>query len=219
MKTDPRDVLLWRFPRRRLEAEVVRDAMFAVSDSLVQRMSGPGVKPPLPRELVDTLLKNHWKTSERVSDHYRRSVYVFARRNLRYPLFAAFDRPAANSSCAVRQQSTTAPQSLLLLNSEVSLDAARRLAGAVWSRVGSDSERQIVEAFRRVLGRNPDRSEQDELAEFLTNQKSLVREEKRTRDTLAIPHADLEIFDTAGAAALTDLCLALLNSSEFLYVD
>ena len=219
LKADPQNVLLWRFPRRRLEAEVVRDAMFAVSDSLVQRMSGPGVKPPLPRELVDTLLKNHWKPSPETSDHYRRSIYVFARRNLRYPLLAAFDRPAANSSCAARQQSTTAPQSLLLLNSAVSLDAARRLAGTVWNRVGGDSERQLVEAFRRVLGRYPDSSECDDLTLFLTSQRSLLENEKRSRDSLALPHTDVEISDPAAAAALTDLCLALLNSSEFLYVD
>jgi hypothetical protein len=218
-ETDPQDMLLWRFPRRRLEAEVVRDALFAVSDSLVTQMGGPGVKPPLPAELVNTLLKDHWQPNQQISDHYRRSVYVFARRNLRYPLFAAFDRPAANSSCAARQQSTTAPQSLLLLNSAVSLDAARRLAGTIWNNVGSDAERQIVEAFRRVLGRNPDSIERDKLTRFLTSQKSLLAKEERTRDALAIPRTDFEVSDTTAAAALTDLCLALLNSSEFLYVD
>ncbi len=219
IEADPQNVLLWRFPRRRLEAEVVRDAMFAASDSLVTQMWGPGVRPPLPAELVNTLLKNQWTPSTQTSDHYRRSIYVFARRNLRYPLFAAFDRPAANSSCAARRQSTTAPQSLLLLNSAVSLDAASRLAGTIWDGVGRDADRQICEACRRVLGRYPDSSERDELARFLTSQKSLLVQEKRPYDTLAIPRTDLDISDAAAAAALTDLCLALLNSSEFLYVD
>ena len=217
-QADPDGVLLSSFPRRRLEAEVVRDAMYSVSGSLMLTMGGPGVRPPLPQELLRTLLNKQWETSEEIADHYRRSVYVFARRNLRYPLFAAFDRPAANSSCAARQQSTTAPQSLLMLNSAISLDAARLLAGTILTAVGHDHGRQVTEAYRRVLGRIPAQEEQQEAIAFLTSQASLLEREQRSDRELAVPVgvASTKLHD---AAALTDFCLALLNSSEFLYVD
>ena len=115
VEADPDNRLLARFPRRRLDAESIRDAMLATSGSLNHEVGGPGVSPPLPIEMSKTLKSGQWKTSSREADHYRRSIYIFARRNLRYPLFATFDRPAANCSCAVRQPSTTPVQSLLLL--------------------------------------------------------------------------------------------------------
>ena len=106
---DPENEWLSWFPRRRLEGEMVRDAILSISESLNEEMGGPGVRPPLPIEMKKTLLRNQWEVTDDLNQHLRRSVYVFARRNLRYPLFAAFDRPAANKSCARRQTSVTAP--------------------------------------------------------------------------------------------------------------
>jgi hypothetical protein len=147
---DPIDELLARFPRRRLEGEAIRDAMLATSGSLSMRHGGPGVMPPLPAELVQTLLADHWKTSPDPEDHHRRSIYIFARRNLRFPVFEAFDRPDANASCARRNFSTTAPQSLLMLNSDFSLEMARGLSPRL--RAGAHSERIVR---RRGLSRPP----------------------------------------------------------------
>ena len=199
---DPGNQLLSRFPRRRLDAESIRDAMLASSQSLNHEGGGPGVSPPLPVELVQTLKSGQWKTSTREADHYRRSIYLFARRNLRYPLFATFDRPAANCTCAVRHPSTTALQSLLLLNSNFSLDAASRLARSVDH--GSDWEATCVELYRRVLSRSPDEEELQDCLEFLRDQSNRLAGEGRS---------------DASLAALTDLCLALFNSNQFLYVD
>ena len=117
---DPRNLLFSRFPRRRLEAEVIRDSMLAAADQLNLEGGGEGVMPPLPEELVGTLLKGQWKASEYAADHWRRSIYVFARRNLRYPIFESFDRPDAGASCAKRDRSTTAIQALQMLNSRLS---------------------------------------------------------------------------------------------------
>jgi hypothetical protein len=207
------------FPRRRLEAEVVRDAMLSAGDSLLGKMGGPGVMPPLPKELAITLLKNQWKTSPHSADHFRRSIYVFARRNLRYPIFEAFDRPASNASCPRRQNSTTALQSLLMLNSEQSVDAARRFASLVWDRGGDLPEEQVDFAVRRVWSRAPTDEERSEFVAFLDNQRVFLAAEKRSPRSLALPISARGIADPFAAAALTDLCLALLNSSEFLYVD
>jgi hypothetical protein len=216
---DPSNRWLASFPRQRLPGEVIRDAMFAASDTLNFAAHGPGVMPPLPEELVRTLLKDQWHTSEREADHYRRSIYLFARRNLRYPIFEAFDRPDANASCPQRNRSTTAPQSLLLLNSTFSLDAAQRLAGTVLRMHNAVDEQSIAAAFRRVLSRPPQHEELALLAEFATRQASELQAESRSREQLALPFPCPAEIDPYAAAALTDLCLALFNSNEFIYID
>lgn len=219
LKVDPENTLLSRFPRQRLDAEVIRDAMLAISGTLSSKTGGRGVMPPLPHELRATLLKNQWKTSPNQDDHYRRSIYVFARRNLRYPLFDVFDRPDANTSCSRRGTSTTAPQSLLMLNSESSLKSARELAGFIWNQVGSDVNAQVTLLIRRALGRVPTQAEQAELVAFLKSQRALLSAEKRSTSKLLLPVSTAEMKDVYAGAALTDLCLAILNTSEFIYID
>lgn len=218
-EADPNNELLWCFPRQRLDAEIVRDAMLAACGSLNTEQGGPGVRPPLPPELVGTLLKDQWKPSPRPADHVRRSVYIFARRNLRYPLFEVFDRPAANSSCPQRGQTTTARQSLLMLNSELVLRMSQKLAGIVWDEEGAAPQQQVTAVFTRALGRAPTSEELHEMVDFLQRQKTLLASEAREPVTLSLPLCEQEIADPYAAAALTDLCLAVLNSSEFVYVD
>ena len=128
MQQDRDTQWLSRYPRRRLEGEVIRDTMLAAGGILNRKTAGPGIRPPLPEELLATLLHKQWEVTGDKSEHYRRSIYVFARRNLRYPIFEVFDRPSGNASCSQRGNSTTAPQSLHLLNSRFSLEMAERLA-------------------------------------------------------------------------------------------
>lgn len=215
--SDPKNRYLSRFPRKRLTGEELRDAMFAASDSLNFAAGGPGVRPPLPTELTRTLLRDQWKVAEREADHYRRSIYVFARRNLRYPVFEVFDRPDANASCPDRTRSTTAIQSLHLLNSQMALDAARRLAGSVLSTAKTRPE-QIEMAFLRVLNRHPEPSELEELSAFVEQQATLLVAESRA-GTLAVPIPPTDSVSPHDAAAMVDLCLAMWNLNEFLYVD
>ncbi|MDZ4688016.1 MAG: DUF1549 and DUF1553 domain-containing protein, partial [Planctomycetaceae bacterium] len=99
---DPDNRLWGRMSPRRLDGEAIRDAMLSISGELSERRNGPGVRPPLPTELVSTLLKGQWDVSPNEEDHRRRSVYLFVRRNLRYPLFEVFDRPDTNASCDQR---------------------------------------------------------------------------------------------------------------------
>lgn len=189
---------LGRFPRRRLEAETLRDAMFAVSGWLNFAGGGPGVMPPLPEELKSTLLKGQWSTSPNEAEHYRRSVYLFARRNLPFPFFASFDRPSANASCARRNRSTTAPQALFLLNSELTRDAAERLAEAVRREHPGDRPAQVAAAFRRTLGRAPGAEQREAATGLLDRLEDNVQE---------------------GPDPLVELCRGLLNTNAFLYVD
>ena len=189
-KVDPENRLLAHFPRRRLDGEAIRDTMLAASDGLSDRRGGPGVMPPLPKELLGTIRKDHWKTSKDEEDHRRRSIYLFVRRNLRLPLLEAFDRPDTMASCTRRNRSTIAPQALVLLNSEFAQECAADLAKYVGSQA-SQAERQIKLAYVRTLGREPTDVE-------LAEAKALV---------------------DADPAGIQDLCLALFNLNEFVYVD
>ena len=216
---DPENELWTRMPRRRLTGEAIRDAMLAASESLGPRRGGPGVMPPLPEELIATLLPGQWETSPDAEDHRRRSIYLMARRNLRYPLFEAFDRPDALQSCPRREQSTTAPQSLVLLNSEFSLEQARRLAGYLLSHAANDASAQIDLAYRRVLSRAPTAAETAAAAELLSAEAARLRGENVPSETLALPLPPDPGADPHPAAALVEFCLALVNTNEFAYVD
>jgi Protein of unknown function (DUF1553) len=162
---------------------------------LSPRTGGLGVMPPLPDELTVTLLKDQWKPSPDEDDHRRRSIYIFARRNLRFPIFEAFDRPETTASCPARSQSTIAPQALLLLNSEFSLSSASSLAEFVRTQAGNDRDEQINLVYRRALGRAPTTTQLARAQRFLTDR------------------------DEAAADPLTLLCLAVFNTNEFVYVD
>lgn len=197
---DPENRLYSRFPRKRLEGEVIRDAMLAVGGQLNREYGGTSVMPPLPEELVSTLLKGQWQTSEEPADHARRSIYIFARRNLRYPLFDAFDRPDAGASCPERGRSTTAIQSLQMLNSDIALQAARGLRDRLrreQAAVGGEaSVEDLVDGlFLIAFARQPSPSET-----------------RRVRKLLESPAMNRE-------ESLLAACLAVLNASEFVYVD
>jgi hypothetical protein len=199
VEADSENELLARFPRRRLSAEEIRDAMLLAADELNRKPGGPGFRPPLPQEVLQTLLKNQWPVTEDESEHTRRSIYLFARRNLRFPLFDVFDQPDTNQSCARRNESTIAPQALTLLNSEFTLDRARSIAKRV--RESSDNgTKHLTECYVRCLSRTPTEDELELAAGFLTE--------------FASQESEATTID-----GLTAFCLALLNSSEFLYVD
>jgi hypothetical protein len=188
---DPENLLLSRQNRRRLDGEAIRDALLAVSGVLNPTLGGPGVFPPLPTELTKLSSKGAiWPVSPRIADHHRRSLYLFVRRNLRYPLFEAFDRPDTNASCPRRAVTTIAPQALSLLNSPLSVGAARALARRVGHEAGASAEARVERAYLLALGRRPDPDERALARDFL-----------------------------ASGATLDDFCLTLVNLNEFLYLD
>ncbi len=217
---DPNNLYWSRFPRRRLSGETIRDAMLAAAGSLSRVAGGESVRPPLPPEVVQTLLRaDHWKASEAEADHARRSVYIFARRNLRYPIFEAFDRPAATATCDRRQTSTTAPQSLFLLNSEFSLEAARRLAGRLLAEAGNEPTAWIERCHELALSRAPSGDELTDCRAFLQAQPARLAAEQRGQSAWALPIPLPNNLEPALGAALVDFCLAIFNASEFLYLE
>jgi hypothetical protein len=161
---DPENRLFSRQNRVRLEGEVIRDSLLAVSGRLNQKMGGPPVSPAIPADI--TKIAKNWTASTDPGDQDRRSIYVFARRNLRFPFLEVFDAPDNNLSCPQRGSSTTAPQSLTLLNSEEAMSAAEATAARL-QREATSTKSRITLAYRSILGRNPTGREATLAADFL----------------------------------------------------
>jgi len=162
---DPDNRLYWRMNRLRLEGEVVRDSLLAIGGKLNLQTGGPGVFPPIPADAIQGA--RGWTASKDPRDHARRSVYIFARRNLRFPFLEVFDAPDTNLSCPARERSTTAPQALTLLNADEVTQAAHATAKRVTEAAASADER-ITLLYRLALGRTPTADELSATREFLT---------------------------------------------------
>ena len=215
LEDDPDNLLFARMTRRRLEGEAVRDALLSAAGRLDTRVGGPSVFPDLPPG-VDG--KGAWPRSESAADRDRRSLYVFVKRNLKYPLFDAFDVPDTNLTCPERNISVNAPQALMLLNSGLVLDHARDLAGRVYAATDERSDLGALadRAFRLALTRPPSPDERTRAVTFLRDQPAQI---SGNAEPPALPTPMPEGPTPAQAAALVDFCHALLNLNEFVFVD
>jgi len=216
-KVDPQNKLLWRFPRQRLEGEVIRDSALAVAGALNTKMGGPSVFPELPAGMPTP--RGGWNVNEQLDERNRRSVYVFVRRNTRYPMFDSFDMPDPHESCARRNVTISPLQALTLLNSKLSLEWAQSFADRVLDAAGPDRERQVDTAFRFAFGRPPDKTERQMASEFFQNHGSIVVAREQKGETLALPPGLSASVEPAYAATLVDFCHMLINANEFVYVN
>jgi mono/diheme cytochrome c family protein len=187
---DPDNRWLWRFDRRRLSAEELRDSMLAASGTLNPAMGGPSIFVPVDPELVNALYKpKQWEVTHDKEEHHRRSIYLVAKRNLRLPSMEVFDQPTLNSSCGRRECSTHAPQALELLNGSMSNPLAAAFAERITREAGASPAAQIDLAFRLAAGRSPRADEKRLAEEFLAHR------------------------------SLKEFALALFNVNAFLYVN
>ncbi|MEX2187547.1 MAG: DUF1549 and DUF1553 domain-containing protein [Pirellulales bacterium] len=191
VEVDPNNRLLWRMNLRRVEAEIVRDSVLAASGELNLAMGGPSGLPELPKELSE---RYGWKPSKNIADRNRRAIYLFAKRNMRLPLLDAFDAPDTHEACCRREQTTTAPQALALLNDEWMLARAAAMADRVRNIAGDEPSAQIETAWRLAFGRGPSEESRRTATAFLTRSPT-------------------------DAMALRDYCHVLLNANAFVYVD
>ena len=145
--------LLWRFPPRRVEAEVLRDSLLFVAGSLDLRMGGPGFSTFEPN---DNYVRVYVPKAELGPPEWRRMVYMTKVRMERDPTFGVFDTPDAGQVCPERTRSTTALQALNLLNDEFVLDQAQRFAERLAREAGADRGAQVERGFLAALGRRPD---------------------------------------------------------------
>ena len=152
------------------------------------------------------------------TEHRRRSLYLFRKRNVRYPMFDAFDAPDTQTACPQRGSSIHALQPLVTLNSQFALDRAAALAGRVYREAGTQ-EARISLAYQCVLSRLPIENEITTAKDFLASQAKFLRKtaEKATKP-LTRPSFFTPTADPAEAAAWVDFALAMLNRNEFLYV-
>jgi hypothetical protein len=210
-KVDPDNRLLWRMNRRRLDGEGLRDGVLAVAGTLNPNLGGPMVRVPLEQEVYDLIFTEGepdglWHVTPDPRQHTRRSLYLFAKRNVRQPLFEAFDQPDTLTSCPVRPISTFAPQALILLNGPFMQAQSKAFAMRLMRDVRTDRAGRIERAYRLALARSPRAEELKTGLEFLEVQTKLVQ--------ARLPNGS----ERAEAAALADFCLALLNRNEFVYV-
>ncbi|MEO0445878.1 MAG: PSD1 and planctomycete cytochrome C domain-containing protein [Verrucomicrobiota bacterium] len=164
MTADPENRLLWRAPRHRLPAELIRDNALAVSGLLHPVLHGPPVFPPQPKGLWKEIAGadvKEYPTSTGL-DRYRRGLYVMVRRGNPHPSMTNFDA-GDRSLCVTKRPRTNTPiQALTLLNDPNFVEAAEHFSGLIGERPGSVDE-QARWAFRRVLSRHPSHEELDVL--------------------------------------------------------
>lgn len=200
---DPDNLYLWRYPRKRLEAEAIRDSILAVAGTLNREMYGPGVKPRIHPSLIATGSTPKWPIVEREGpEHWRRSVYVFVKRSVLMPLLEGFDAPTATQSCERRHPTVVPTQALMLMNNEFVQEQAEHFARRLEREAGPQPERMIERGYWLALGRLPSAVEQEAALTFLAEQ------EKHHQGK---PAPRLE--------ALTDFCHVLFNLNEFIYLN
>ncbi len=189
---DPENRLLWRFQRRRLEAEAIRDSILFVSGRLSLELGGPSVYPPLPEDMADLKRPirgggSMWEPNEKEEDARRRSVYIFQRRSLPLPMMASFDAPVFNEPCERRSVTTTPLQALSMMNGRLVNEEAVHLAARVEKEVGEDRRAQLDQLFEIVLARPPEGAEVERFVSF--------------------------------EGDLAAVCRVLLNSNELLFIE
>ncbi len=164
---DPENRLLAVGPRRRLEAERIRDAMLAASGTLTRRFGGPSVYPPQPASVTGLAYGNTpWPISQG-ADRYRRSVYTYAKRTAPFAAFTVFDGPTGESCLPRRDVSNSPLQSLTLLNDEMYVELAKLLASDIKRELPSGDEHQLATAlFKRLLSRTPSEAERQAIVTF-----------------------------------------------------
>jgi len=191
---DPDNILLWRFPGRRLEAEAVRDSVLAVSGRLNPEQFGLPIFPPLPEGVAETVKWNDSKWATQTGpDGRKRSVYIYQQRSLTMPLLQTFDAVVCDASRDRRQHSVTPLQALAMYNGAFVSEEARHLAARVEREAGPARDAQIRLAFRLALGRAP-----------------LPDETERLQNLMAASEP---------GEGLPGLCRVLFNSNEFIYLE
>jgi hypothetical protein len=182
---------------RRLSAEQLRDALLQTSGLMHPKRGGPPSWPDLPVEILQAnpafLDDNATKTKgwypSPIHQQYCRSIYLVQKRTLRVPFMESFDLPENTTCCGKRNVSIVAPQALSLMNSPLTQAVCTAFAKRIERQVGDDPDHQIEAAFRLAFQRSATQSERTECRRFLMSRRS------------------------------PDLCRALVNLNEFIYLD
>ncbi len=162
-RADARRMLAY-FPRRRLEAEIIRDTALAASGLLDSTMYGPPVRPPQPKGAAANFQKSRWQASTG-RDRFRRSVYTYQKRTAPFAMYTTFDATSGESCIAKRNTSNTPLQALTLMNDPMFLEISEAL-GKRMSKATGKTPQKIEAGFRWVLTRKPSTDELQMLTRF-----------------------------------------------------
>jgi hypothetical protein len=210
---DPDNIFLWRYPVRRLEAEAIRDVILSASGQLNLQAGGLPFFPSIPKSVREGYRQGKWILTKEEPATWRRSIYSYWKRGMKYPMFEVHDQPDVNVTCEKRNTSTVPTQALTLLNNEFVLMQARHLADRVLAEAGADAEAQVKVMYRIALSREPNQRELDGNLAFLKKQHEyqLAKASGSGSGAGSTESADL--------GALTDLAHVMLNANEFVYIN
>ncbi len=222
LKADPDNKLLAVYPRKRLEAEEIRDSLLYASGLLVDKVGGPAVFPPVPKNLN---AGNLWQEPKTEEDTRRRSIYTFVRRSVPYPLTVSFDPANPVQPHQKRDVTTTPLQALTLFNSDVVFGWSQALAGRVINEAGKDESAQFDRLYEVLFARRPSKQEKVALKEFLAQQEKVINQKvaessETGRFSVAVPKgltAQAATLNPIRAAAFVDLVHTVANSNDFAY--
>ena len=200
VQADPENYLLWRMPRRRLEAEALWDAVHTAAGTINLKMGGRPVVPPLAEDEIASLRDTfRWPVSADPQEHTRRGLYILVLRNFRFPMFSVFDAPVSSVSCPTRDVTTVAPQALWSLNNRSVFSQAQAFASRVRKEAGTEAHDWIDRAWMIAFARHPT--------------------DRETREALSLMDTLSQTDTAAPVDALAQLCLSLFNLNEFAFTD
>ena len=207
---DPENELYARGPRIRLGAEQIRDQALSVAGLLSSKMYGPGVMPPQPEGVWQTVYNGANWIESKGEDRYRRGIYTYLKRTSPYPSFMTFDA-GSREVCMIRRTVTNTPlQALVTLNDPVYLEASYQLAKNSW--LTNNIDESIKQSYEHATYKKIDKARFEALKELYENSISEFKENKGT----AALFLHFEEQPTPELAALTIVANAIMNLDEFL---
>lgn len=222
IEADASNRLLSFYPRRRLDAEVLRDQALFVSGLLNPMMGGKGVKPYQPDNIWEPVAysgsNTRYYVQDKGADLYRRSLYTFYKRTAPPPSMTTFDAPSREQACTRREVSNTPMQALNLMNDIQHVEAARNFAQRILLEGGTTFDTRLNFAFRQVVARYPTSEEAAILERTLAQhaaryQASTDAAKQLTTFGDSKPNATLNTSELAAWAMIANL---LLNLDEAL---
>ena len=211
---DPKNLLLSRQNRLRLEAEVIRDVALYTSGKLATKFHGPGVYPPQPDGIyVLTQVKKSWPESK-AEDRYRRGIYTYLWRSSIYPMMPTFDAPDANRSCSRRSRSNTPLQALTLANDRAFLEMAQALGLRLMQEGSAADDGRIRHAYRICFSRDPSEIELKVLNEYVASQREAFS--ASVADAKSVTAGLTFSAPPAETATWVSLARVLMNLDEFI---
>jgi hypothetical protein len=180
-QADPENRLLARGSRIRLDSEVIRDQVLAVSGLLNNAMYGKSVKPPQPADLwktVSMVSSSTYSFKEDTGDKiYRRSFYTFWKRAMPPPQMTIFDAPTRESCTSRRERTNTPVQALMMMNESQYFEAARQLAQQLLDNPDQSDVERLCKAFELITSHLPDADEQSQLRSGLEGFRAVYRDD------------------------------------------